>query len=63
MVECVLRPAMVDLSGEGLRFQEGFSVSLYVRALGTDAAHAYEHWAQTLQTVVTVLRGREFTFA
>ncbi len=36
--ECVLRPALVDLAGP----QEGFAVTLYVKALGTDAAHAYE---------------------
>ena len=29
-IECVLRPAMVDANG---RFQEGFAVSLYVKAL------------------------------
>ena len=60
-IECVLRPAMVDLSGEGLRFQEGFAVSVYVKACGTDAAHAYEHWGEALAAVVKVLRGREFT--
>lgn len=57
--ECVVRPAMVDLAGP----QEGFAVSLYVKALGTDAAHAYEHWAAALDAVVAVLRGREFGLA
>ena len=61
--ECVLRPAMVDLSGEGERFQEGFCVSLYVKACGPDAPHAYEHWAEALAAIVTVLRGREFSGA
>ncbi len=58
-VECVLRPALIDLAGPA----EGFAVSLYVKGLGTDAAHAYEHWGQALEAVVTVLRGREFAAA
>lgn len=58
-VECVLRPALVDLTGP----QEGFAVSLYVKALGTDVAHAYEHWAGALDAVVAVVRGREFGLA
>ncbi len=41
-VEGVVRPALVDLTGP----QEGFAVSLYVKALGTDAAQAYERWAR-----------------
>lgn len=55
--DCVLRPAMVDLTGP----QEGFAVSLYIKALGTDPAHAYEHWAAALDAVVAVVRGREFS--
>lgn len=62
-IECVLRPAMVDLNGDGVRFQEGFAVSLYVKACGSDGAHAYHEWAEALAAVVTVLRGREFTAA
>lgn len=56
-VECVLRPALVDLAGP----QEGFSVSLYVRAVGTDAAHAYQHWSEALVSVVATLRGKDFS--
>jgi hypothetical protein len=56
-VECVLRPALVDLSGP----QEGFAVSLYVKAVGTDAPHAYENWEAALEAVVGLLRGREFS--
>ena len=59
LVDCVLRPALVDLSGP----QEGFATSLYVKALGTDAAHAYERWAKSLATVVTLLRSRELAGA
>ena len=36
MLDCVLRPAMVDLTGP----QEGFAISLYVKALGHDAQTA-----------------------
>ena len=57
-VECILRPALIDLAGPA----EGFAVSLYVKALGTDAAHAYQHWGEALATVVTTLRSREFAF-
>ncbi len=52
MAELVLRPALVDLTGP----QEGFAASLYVKALGTDAAHAYERWTRALEAAVTVLR-------
>jgi hypothetical protein len=56
-VEAVLRPALVDLTGP----QEGFAVSLYVKALGADPAHAYEEWGRALEAVVTVLRGKELS--
>jgi hypothetical protein len=56
-LECVLRPALVDLSGP----QEGFAVSLYVKAVGTDAPHAYENWGLALETVVGLLRGPQFS--
>ena len=56
-LDCILRPAFVDLAGP----QEGFAVSLYVKALGVDATDAYEHWSQALEAMVTIVRGREFT--
>ena len=59
LAECVLRPALVDLTGP----QEGFAVSLYVKALGTDAAEAYLHWSQALEAVVATVRGRDLSFA
>jgi hypothetical protein len=58
-LECVLRPALVDLTGP----QEGFAFSLYVKALGTDAAHAYENWARALEAVTTLLRSKDFAMA
>jgi hypothetical protein len=62
-VDCVLRPALVDLTGPQSRTQEGFAVSLYVKALGSDPAHAYEHWTRGLEAVVTILRGKELSLA
>ena len=56
-VDCVLRPALVDLTGP----QEGFALTLYVKAAGTDAAHAYEHWTKALEAVVPVLRSKELS--
>ena len=44
LAECVLRPALVDVAGP----QEGFAVTLYVKAGGTNAAEAYTYWASAL---------------
>ena len=57
--ECVLRPALVDLAGP----QEGFAVTLYVKALGTDAAEAYAHWSAALAVVVAKVRAKDLSFA
>ena len=56
-VEAILRPALVDLTGP----QEGFAVSLYVKALGTDRREAYEEWGRALEAVITVLRSKELS--
>jgi hypothetical protein len=55
-LECVLRPALVDLSTP----QEGFAISLYIKALGHDAAAAEEHWGSALSEAATLLRSRAF---
>ena len=63
-VECILRPALVDLLASGHKPAgpaEGFAVTLYLKALGTDAPHAYEHWAQALAAVATLIRSKDFT--
>ena len=63
-VECILRPALIDLLASGQKPAgpaEGFAVSLYVKALGTDAPHAYEQWAQTLAAIATLIRSKDFT--
>ena len=54
-LECVLRPALLDLTGP----LEGFSITLYVTALGPDAATAHRRWELALEDVVTLLRSRE----
>jgi hypothetical protein len=55
-LECVLRPAFVDLDGP----QEGYAISLYVRALGHDRQQAFAEWSAALEAVVALLRGKEF---
>jgi hypothetical protein len=59
MVDCILRPALVDLTGP----QEGFALSLYVKALGHDPESAEENWAAALEAVVAILRGKDFASA
>jgi hypothetical protein len=58
MLDCVIRPALVDLTGP----QEGFAVSLYVKALGHDAQTAEENWASALDAVVALLRSKDLAF-
>lgn len=57
MLECVLRPALVDLTGP----QEGFAISLYIKAVAHDRKAAQENWGTALNDVATLLRGRAFT--
>ena len=58
MLDCVIRPALVDLTGP----QEGFAVSLYVKALGHDAQTAEENWASALDAVVALVRSKDLAF-
>jgi hypothetical protein len=55
VLECVLRPAMVDLTGP----QEGFALTLYVKALGPDLFTAKQVWAGALDAVVALIRSRD----
>jgi hypothetical protein len=55
VLECVLRPALVDLTGP----QEGFAITLYVKALGPDAPTAYTNWSRALQGVVALIRSKD----
>jgi hypothetical protein len=54
-LECVLRPALLDLSGP----LEGFSVTLYLTALGTEPEMARRRWELAMDDLVALLRGKE----
>jgi hypothetical protein len=54
-LECVLRPALLDLGAP----QEGYAVSMYVKALGPDHGTAMQAWSEALADVITVIRSRE----
>lgn len=57
MVECVLRPALLDLTIP----QEGFAISLYIKAIGYDEQAAEARWGAALIDISTLLRSRAFT--
>jgi hypothetical protein len=59
MLDCVLRPALVDFTGP----QEGYSITLYVKALGPDLETARETWSAALQAVVALLRSKDIALA
>ena len=59
MLDCILRPAVVDLTGP----QEGFAVSLYVKALGHDARAAATNWSSSLDAVVALLRTKDLALS
>jgi hypothetical protein len=58
MLDCIIRPAMVDLAGP----QEGFATSLYVKAAGHDVQAAEANWASALDAVVALLRSKDLAF-
>lgn len=58
LLDCVIRPALLDLTGP----QEGFAVSLYIKALGHDSQAAEENWALALDAVVALLRSKDLAF-
>ena len=58
-LECVLRPAFLDLSVP----LEGFAVSIYVTSLGRDKAMAFRRWEYALEDVVALLRSKEMEVA
>lgn len=53
LAECVIRPAVIDFDGP----QEGFAISLYVKAIGHNGSAAEENWADALAALVALLRG------
>jgi hypothetical protein len=54
-LQCTLRPALLDLNGP----LEGFSVTLYVTAVGAEAQAAHRRWELALEDVVAMLRSRD----
>jgi len=54
-LECTLRPALLDLRIP----QEGYAISLYIKALGPDQENAEVVWAAALADVVKLIRSRE----
>ena len=58
-LECVLRPAFIDLDGP----LEGFAISVYVTSLGRDKATAFRRWEYAIEDVVTLLRSKEMEVA
>ena len=58
-LDCTLRPALIDLTGP----QEGFTLTVYIKALGHDAADAYTNWAEALAAIVGLLRGKDLSFS
>jgi hypothetical protein len=58
MLDCIIRPAVIDLTGP----QEGFAVSLYIKALGQDSPSAEQNWASALDAVVALLRSKDLAF-
>ena len=59
MLDCVLRPAMIDITGP----QEGFAISLYIKALGHDEHTAEENWAAALKDIAALLRTKDLALA
>lgn len=57
MLECVIRPALLDLSGP----QEGFALTLYVKAAGPDVPAVVATWGAVLDAAVALLRSRDLT--
>jgi hypothetical protein len=56
-MDCVVRPALVDLEGP----QQGYAISVYVKALGADEEAASREWALALDAVVALLRSKDFS--
>ncbi len=54
-VECIIRPALLDLTTP----QEGYSISLYLKAAGATSAEARAHWSAALDAVTAILRTKD----
>jgi hypothetical protein len=53
--ECTLRPALLDLRIP----QEGYAISMYLKAAGADHENAEVIWAAALADIVKLVRSRE----
>jgi hypothetical protein len=58
-LECVLRPAFLDLNGP----LEGFAVTCYLTAVGPDPEIARRRWELAMEDLVTLLRSKELEAA
>ncbi|HEY4378752.1 MAG TPA: hypothetical protein VGN01_00290 [Acidobacteriaceae bacterium] len=56
-LDCVLRPALLDLEGP----QQGYAFSLYVKALGGDPQEAMREWGTALEAAVALIRSKDFS--
>jgi hypothetical protein len=56
---CTLRPCLLDLTAP----LEGFAFTLYVTALGPDAATAHRRWELALEDIVALLRSKDLESA
>ncbi|HEV2679394.1 MAG TPA: hypothetical protein VGV14_02745 [Rhodanobacter sp.] len=56
-LDCVVRPAVVDLAGP----RQGYAISLYVKALGADEDAALHEWTLALDAVVALVRSKDFS--
>jgi len=54
-MECILRPAFLDLTGP----LEGFAVTFYLTALGPEADIARRRWELAMDDTVALLRSKE----
>lgn len=59
MLDCVLRPALIDFTGP----QEGFAMSMYVKALGPHEGAARQAWGTALDAVVSLLRSKDIAMS
>jgi len=58
-LECVLRPAVLDLAGALPGPAEGYAVTLYITALAPDPDTATARWTAALEDLVHLLRSRD----
>ena len=56
LLDCVLRPSLVDFGTP----QQGYAITMYVKAVGIDAASAMQEWAHALNAVVSLVRSKDF---